>query len=93
MSGALPEGLQALLSQAPPGGAGPALPQGLQGDNDDQGYSALDCLKDVIDDFPKLLTELSDPKDVETAVSALKLLASIQTRLMQGGSGAPQPGQ
>jgi len=89
MSSQLPEGLQALLAQAP--AAGGSLPQGLQGESDEQGYTALDCLKDVIDDFPRLLTELQDPKQVEQAVSALKILANIQSQLMSAGQAASGP--
>lgn len=85
--------MQALAAQ---GGQAPqGLPAGLGPDTDggDPGYSELDCLKDVIDDFPKLLTELKDPKDVQDAVSALRLLAGVQTRLMsaQAGPSGAQP--
>lgn len=95
MSLQLPEGVPPGLAQALQGGQG--LPAALQGpppgQDDDQGYSELDCLKDVIDDFPRLLTELTDPKDVQDAVSALRLLAGVQTRLMsaQAGPGGSQP--
>jgi len=65
-----------------PGGP---LPQGL--DDSEPPEDPLACLKDVIDGFPRLLTALQDPKDVQDAVKALQTLAGIQTRLM-----APQAG-
>ena len=86
----LPPGLAQALGQGTPL---PAALQAGQPDQDDQGgYSQLDCLRDVIDDFPKLLTELTDPKDVQDAVSALRLLAGVQTRLMAGQGGAQPQG-
>lgn len=78
-------------------GVQPPLPQDLltPGDQPDQGAGELACLQKVLDDFPKLLTELQDPQDVEQAVGAMKVLAGIQRRLMQtqGGQGAAPPGQ
>lgn len=88
----LPEGIDpAMLAQLaaqqgppmPPGGAPPALPQGLEPDSEPA--DPLSCLKEVIDDFPKLLTELQDPRDVQDAIKALQILAGIQTRLMTAG--------
>lgn len=83
-------------SGADQGGPGLPLPAGL--DDEQAPSDPLGCLKDVIDDFPKLLTELQDPKDVQDAVKALQILAGIQTRLMsaapgqqQGGPGAAPP--
>lgn len=93
MSLQLPEGLDpAVLAHLAATGAPPGLPQGLQDDQSGgSAYGQLDCLKAVIDDFPKLLTELQDPKDVEQAVTALKILAGIQTRLMSAGQASGPP--
>lgn len=78
-----------LPEMGPPQGAPPGLPQDLQ--DNPAGDQQLECLQKVLDDFPRLLTELQDPKHVETAVSALKALANIQTQLMsEGGPGAAQ---
>ena len=90
MSLQLPEGLDpAVLAQLGGGGGGaPPLPAGLEQDDQASG-DPLKCVQDVIEDFPRLLTELQDPKHVEMAVSALKILASIQTSLMQA-AGGPQ---
>lgn len=68
-------------AQAPP-------PQALQ--QPASGYDQLQCLQDVLDDFPRLLTELQDPKHVEMAVAAMKTLASIQSQLMSGNGSQPQ---
>ena len=97
MSLALPEMLQqALAAHAASAGGPPAgLPAGLgqpPQQDQDEGYDQLSCLRDVIDDFPRLLTELKDPKDVQDAVSALRLLAGIQTRLMGPANGSPPQG-
>ena len=88
MSLQLPEGMDPAMMAA--GGAPPAppLPQGLE--DDQPTGDPLGCLKDVIDDFPRLLTELQDPRDVQDAVKALQILAGIQTRLMSGGPSGPQ---
>jgi len=79
MSLQIPEGMGA-------GGPPPALPQGLQGE-DQAPSDPLGCLKDVLDEFPKLLTELTDPRDVQDAIKAMHVLSGIQTRLMSGGQG------
>lgn len=79
----LPEGMPEGM---PEGDMNPSLPAGLE--QGEQGYSELDCLKDVIDDFPRLLTELKDPVDVQDATKAMLILVGIQRRLMQ-----PQQGQ
>jgi hypothetical protein len=84
MSLQLPEGLDPSALAPPP----QALPQGLQ--DDQSSGDPLKCVQDVIEDFPQLLTELHDPKHVEMAVSALKILAAIQTQLM--AASGPQTG-
>jgi hypothetical protein len=93
MSLSLPEGLDPAMLAQLGGGAGagaPPLPQGLQ-DDGDQASDPLGCLKEVIDDFPRLLTELQDPRDVQDAVKALQILAGVQTRLMSAGQAASGP--
>jgi hypothetical protein len=94
MSLQLPEGIDPQMLAQLAGQGAPPLPQGLQDQaepGEDQGGTPLDCLKEVIDDFPKLLTELQDPRDVQDAVKALQILAGVQTRLMTAGQAANGP--
>lgn len=78
-----------------PQGAPPGLQALLGGGQPDQGGASQDgglsCLQDVIQGFPKLLHELSDPADVRDATKALAVLTSVQHRLMtsQGASSGP----
>ncbi len=99
MSQMLPPG----LAGGPPDQGGGQLPpqllamlQGGGQDGEDEstaeGSSELDLLQDVMNDLPKLIAALKDPKDVENAITCLRVLAGIQTRLMQSqGSGGAQP--
>jgi hypothetical protein len=74
---------------------GGPLPAGLGGGgyDQDQQEDPLQVLQKCIQQLPRVIHALPDPKDVEDAVSALKILASIQTRLMKQGPGAPPQGQ
>lgn len=87
--GAPPPGLAALLAGAGQGGGGPEEQQ--EGSVQDGGLSAL---QEMIEDFPALLAALPDPKHVDLAVQAMRILTTIQRDLMgaQGGSAAQQGG-
>jgi hypothetical protein len=89
--GGIPPGLAALIA-AHQGGGGDADDQAQGGYPNDGG---LQCLQDVITDFPRLLHELTAPADVQAATQALAILTKIQTSLMQnsGASGGPSPQQ
>ncbi len=87
------------LAGGPPDQGGGQLPpqilamlQGQGGDESTaEGSSELDTLQEIMNDLPKLISALQDPKDVEQAITCLRVLAGIQTRLMQGSGGAQPP--
>lgn len=87
--GATPPGLAALLAGQGAGG----LPQGAD-PSQAPPDGGLEALQNIIEEFPALLTAMPDPKHVDMAVQAMRILTTIQRDLMgaQGGPAAQQSG-
>lgn len=87
--GAPPPGLAALLAGA--GGGQPPDNEQAEPATQDGGLGAL---QEIIEDFPALLAAMPDPKHVDMAVQAMRILTTIQRDLMgaQGGPAAQQGG-
>ena len=73
----MPDGQGPLAPQALPAGLNPPE-QGEPADQEDP----LDVLQECIQALPKVISSLPDPQDTQDAITALGILAKIQTRMM-----------
>lgn len=87
--------LQQLSPAGPPASLADLLGGAAQGQPDQPSPDGgLQTLQEIIEEFPALLAAMPDPKHVDMAVSAMRILTTIQRDLMgaQSGPAAQQGG-